>query len=1113
MPGQHVWIILAEEKKMNKVMMPDIKWLNDPTVFKVNREDAHSNHLFYEEKVTEYGADMPLVQSLNGVWKYSYADNVENRKTEFYKEEYDVTEFDDIKVPGHIELAGYDCNQYINVSYPWEGHEDLRPPYAPIKHNPVSSYVTFFDLKDELKGKELFISFQGVEKAFFVWLNGQFVGYSEDSFTPSEFNITDFVKEKNNKLAVQVFKHSSASWLEDQDFFRFSGIFRDVFLYAVPRTHVRDLFVKSSLDDTYTEGLLQLELDISGELLGSIGYEVVDKEGKTVLTRMGIALKEHLKLNARIKDVLLWSAEVPNLYMLNISIYSEDGELIEFIPQRIGFRNFAIENGVMKINGKRIIFKGVNRHEFSCVNGRAITKKEMEEDIRIIKSMNINAVRTSHYPNHPYWYELCDEFGIYLIDETNLETHGTWQLTTATKENYIVPGSLPEWKDAVVDRAKSMLERDKNHPSVLIWSCGNEAYAGEDILEMSKFFHERNPERVVHYEGCIHDRTFENITDIESRMYEKVADIEKYLNSNPAKPFICCEYMHAMGNSCGGMYKYIELEDKYEMYQGGFIWDFVDQAILTKDGKLIEDDVIGKFGSVQTYEKLPNIDKKSLEFMVGGDFKERPNDNYFCGDGIVFADRKLSPKAQEVKYLYQNIKLHMTDKGVLIVNDNLFESTNDYIFEVRMLCDGKAVWAGSFARDVAAGEKEFVPVTFPSMDIAGEYITECRAILMSYRPWANVGHVAAWGQSEAYVIDMKTEKKTEKPYDRSDNEETQTGSGLEENKCTVKKESDKNFVDVVMGDVCIGVKTNNVHAIFSRFDGLISYKCKNVEMIERTPKLTFFRAVTNNDSGNGFGYSSSVFMGITAMQRFNSVKVEYIMKDGRCLDGTRDHAEFILDKDDEQYGMGTKGEWFAKDISSVVITYHYPIYTAPMTEATIKYVMTPDGKIECTAKYSGKEGICDLPVFGITFAMDKEFSRMEYYARGPQENYCDRCKGARLGIYKEKVADNVTPYLKPQECGNRHDVRWIKVVDEFGHGLKLTYVDNTFDCVVLPYSALELHNAYKINELPESKLTHVSVLGAARGVGGDDSWGAPVHEEFCVKGNENHEVRFVIEGL
>lgn len=1053
---------------MERITEYSIDWINNPEIFQVNRIPAHSDHSFYTEKVSEYGTEMELCQLLNGKWKYSFAPTVDDRIEDFYKEDYDVADFAEISVPGCIELSGYDTCQYINTMYPWEGHEDLRPPFVP-KKNPVSSYVRFFDLDEKLKGKRIFISFQGVENAFYVWINGRFVGYSTDSFTPSEFDVTDFVKEKDNRLAVCVLKRSASSWLEDQDFFRFSGIFRDVYLYAIPKTHVRDIFVHANLDDTYTTGLLKCELKLEGNIAGSLGYELLDKTGKTIITRMGLMLKEELCFEATVKDVLKWSAEVPDLYLLNISIYDENGEPVEFVPVRVGFRRFEMKNGVMCINGKRIIFKGVNRHEFSHKTGRSLHKFEFERDIKIIKEHNINAVRTSHYPNSTYWYELADQFGLYIIDETNLETHGTWCIDTGAEEKYIVPGNDSIWTENVLDRAKSMLERDKNHPCVLIWSCGNESHAEQNIRNMSQFFHDRDPERLVHYESCVHNRAFEDITDMESHMYSKPDEIAKYLESDPKKPYISCEYTHAMGNSCGGMFKYTDLEYKYEKYQGGFIWDFCDQALAVKN------------------------DDGETEFMVGGDFGERPNDHYFCGNGIVFADRKLTPKAQEVKYLYQNIKLYPTNQGVLIVNENLFETTYDYIFEVRLLKDGKAVWAGSFSTDIEPGKEEFIPVTYPAMDEPGEYITEARAMLMGYRPWTMPGHLAAWGQSAPIMV---------------------------KNEATGEASEELCFEDVVMGTTCVGVKTKGVHAIFSRFEGgMISYKVKGLELIETTPRITMFRAGTDNDKGNSYVAASAVYMGATKYQRVNSFAITYIMKDGREIDGTKTAAEFVLSKSDPEYGKGTKGAKIAKDIAKVVFKYEFASFVPEKLVNTVIYTMTPDGKVAVHAEYpglctaDGKAVLPELPAFGMSFAMRSTFDRIEFYGRGPEENYNDRCKGAKLGIYKGKVIDNFTPYLDPQECGNRHDVRYYKIVDEFGHGAKISYVDRPLDVAVLPYSQFEIDEAYKKEWLPKSRRTFVEVRGALRGVGGDDTWGAPVHPEFCVDSKEKQYVDFVFEGL
>lgn len=478
-------------------MNPKLEWLENPEVFKVNTEPAHSDH---------YVSEGTFKQSLNGTWKFCYAVNADSRNVDFYKMGKPDDFYASIKVPGHIQMQGYDKCQYINTMYPWDGQENLRPPFISKEYNPVGSYIKYFDLEDDLIEKEIFLSFQGVETAFYVWLNGEFIGYSEDSFTPSEFCVTPYIKETGNKLAVEVYKRSSASWLEDQDFWRFSGIFREVFLYAVPKIHVRDLSVTADYDALTGKGVLNVALSLTGAraedkasiklILKNMDEEIVWEEKIETLN-----LSEQVSTKAELAKVSPWSAECPYLYTLYVEISGERGKIIELSMTKVGFRTFELKDGIMCLNGKRIIFNGVNRHEFSAKNGRAITKEDMLWDIRFMKQNNINAVRTSHYPNQTLWYELCDEYGIYVIDETNLETHGSWQKMGECEPSWNVPASLPEWKEAVLDRAKSMYERDKNHPCVLIWSCGNESYVGDDIAAMAKYFHEKDKRRLVHYEG------------------------------------------------------------------------------------------------------------------------------------------------------------------------------------------------------------------------------------------------------------------------------------------------------------------------------------------------------------------------------------------------------------------------------------------------------------------------------------------------------------------------------------------------------------------------------------------------------------------------------------
>ena len=615
-----------------RMMQPQLAWLEDPEVFQVNRLDAHSDHMYYQSEEDRQAGKNRLCQSLNGQWKFAWSSRPADRPKRFYEEGYEDSAFGSITVPGHIELQGYDQIHYINTMYPWDGKAFLRPPHIDWDYNPVGSYVKEFDLEQPLLGKRVCISFQGVEQAFFVWLNGQFIGYSEDTFTPSEFDLTDIIKERNNRLCVEVYKRSSAAWLEDQDFFRFSGIFRDVYLFAKPECHVEDLWVQAGVKEDYKTGTFSLKARLSGQGY-TLFWSLKDKEKNTVLAGrkdgQDVSDGSYLEIaQEEIPDVTVWSCENPYLYELELTVCNSEGEIVEIVPYKTGFRRFEIKDKIMLLNGKRLIINGVNRHEWNPRRGRSITEEDMRKDMAVLKKNKINAVRTCHYPNQSLWYHLCDENGIYVMDETNLESHGSWQKMGACEPSWNVPGSLTEWKECVIDRAKSMLERDKNHTSILWWSCGNESYAGECIRAMSQYFRQTDPSRLVHYEGVFWNREFNDISDVESRMYAPPKEVRKYLENDPQKPYLLCEYMHDMGNSIGGMESYIRLLDEYPMYQGGFIWDFKDQAVYKKD--VDGTDVLG----------------------YGGDFNDRPTDYAFSGNGIVFADGSEKPAMQEVRYWY-----------------------------------------------------------------------------------------------------------------------------------------------------------------------------------------------------------------------------------------------------------------------------------------------------------------------------------------------------------------------------------------------------------------------------------------------------------------------------
>ncbi len=790
---------------MNKPVY-SLDYLYDPTVYAVGRLEAVSDHDVYRNSADADNEVSDLSICLNGLWKFAFSERLDKRPIGFEAECYDVSGWDTIRVPGHIQTQGYGQLQYVNVQYPWDGLEQLEPPEFPSEYNPVGSYVCFFDKPAIASGERGVLVFNGVECAFSCWLNGEFIGYSEDSFTPSRFDITNALKAGENKLAVEVYRFTTASWLEDQDFFRFSGIFRDVMLKIELRAHVRDIFVHTDLNDDFTSAELrtELKLDLPSEPI-AVRAELM-RSGAVIGSAQADAQAD-MTLSISVDKPLLWSAEEPNLYTLRITL-SDNGTDVETAQTRVGFRRFEIKDGLMLLNGKRILFHGVDRHEFCPEHGRALPKELMLSDVLTMKRSNINAVRTSHYPNNSYWYKLCDEYGIYLIDECNLETHGTWMDVDKNGLERVVPGDHPEWLPAVLDRAKSLQERDKNHPSVLIWSCGNESRGGKDIFEMSQQFRKRDPGRVVHYEGIMWDRSYPDTSDIESQMYTPAAKIVEFLEEHTDKPFILCEYAHAMGNSVGAMHKYTELERHCRQYQGGFIWDFVDQAILAK---------------------APN-GKPRLGY--GGDFGDRPNDGDFSGDGLLFADRKESPKLAEVKYLYQDVTITPDESGVTLENRFLFKNTNVYTLRWRLMRDGEAVQSGALdALDVPAGSTKHFPLNIELPKLCGEYCLHCGLYLRE--PAFGMGTDYELMHGEAVIANIPA--------------------------APIANAADYTIVE---GDTYIGVGSKDCRVLIHKLDGgMCSFRLADgQELIETVPALSLFRAPTNNDRGNHSDAASCMWL-------------------------------------------------------------------------------------------------------------------------------------------------------------------------------------------------------------------------------------------------------------
>ena len=1046
----------------------DVKKIHDPKFFKENCMAAHSDHVTYKNEAEAMEQNSSFRLSLDGIWKFHYAKNDAQTIPGFEAENYNCRPWDDIRVPAHIQMEGYDIPQYANIQYPWDGREDVWRDAVPTDFNPVASYVKYFTLPEGFIKNGLYISFQGVESGFALWLNGSYVGYSEDSFTPSEFDLTPYVKEGENKLAVKVFKWSSSSWCEDQDFYRFSGIFRSVYLYTMPKVHVYDLKVQPVVEESLENAKLVLDMEICGKVetveksaddakMQNVSAKITltgsrddSKEGAAGSVSENTIFSETISFQSnntsdtirftdtgaatvhfeqQVSHPALWSAEHPDLYTLTVELFDESGNCVEYISQNIGFRRFEMKDGIMTLNGKRIVFKGVNRHEFSSKTGRAVSKEEVLQDIITMKQNNINAIRTCHYPDASGIYELCDRYGLYMIAENNLESHGSWDAAShgLVPKDTIVPGDNMDWEPMMLDRVNSCYQRDKNHPAILIWSVGNESYGGKVIFDMSEKFRAVDPHRLVHYEGIFNDRRYEGTSDMESQMYTSVENIKKFLAEHKEKPFICCEYTHAMGNSCGAMHKYTDLTDTEPRYQGGFIWDYIDQSILKKD----------RYGQ---------------EFQAyGGDCGERPTDYNFSGNGICYGgERDASPKMQEVKFNYQNISVAFEGHTFTVVNKNLFADTSEYQCVVILQKNGTVVKKQKMDINVAPLSSGTYEIPFEIPDDA-EYAVTVSFVLREDTLWAEAGHEVAFGQ-KVYKKEVKSAV-PEKP------------------------------LKVVRGKVNIGVKGDDFDCLFSLLNGgLVSYRYAGKEMIGKIPMPNFWRAPVDNDNG-------SMAPGRYAQWKIASMYISH--RNGGMFDNVPTTVE--------------------ETEHSVTITYTYYMPTTPASKCQVAYTVYGDGTVETKLTYDPVEGLPDMPEFGMMFKLNADYDNVEWYGYGPEETYADRRHGAKLGIYKNKAADNMAKYLVPQECGNKVGVRYAKVTDDRGRGLLFSGDELSFSA--LPYTPHELENAAHPYELPQVHYTVVRVALAQMGVGGDDSWGAWVHPEYHIDVTKPLEFTFRFRGI
>lgn len=997
----------------------DVARIADPEYFAENRLAPHSDHRWFGSAEEARSRHSRYEQDLSGLWKFHYAKSPAATIPGFERADFDTSSWDDIPVPAHIQLQGYDRPQYVNVQYPWDGYEQIEPGDVPTRFNPVGSYVRRFTLDHELgEGERLAVCFKGAESAVAVWLNGRYIGYAADSFTPSEFDLTPHLQPGENVLAAQVFRFTSGSWIEDQDFFRFSGLFRDVVLLRRPRVHVEDLYVRTELSEEHDSAEVSLEVRLDGE--GSVRASI-DGVGSLTQRPDGV-------FTVRIADPRLWGPETPHLYDLVVEVLDASGEVLEIIPQRVGIRRFELRDGILQLNGGRVVFKGVNRHEFAR-NGRVVSRAETEADLKLLKRIGVNAIRTSHYPNGSDFYRLCDEYGLLVIDEMNLESHALWDrvVNGLWTPEQALPGDRPEWQAVLLDRAASMLQRDKNHASIVMWSCGNESFSGSTILAVADYFRSQD-DRPVHYEGVCRDQRYLETTDVVSTMYTPADEIERWLKDNRTKPYILCEYAHAMGNSFGAVHKYLELAYREPLFQGGFIWDFADQA-------------------------LPLRDRHGREYFgYGGSFGDAPNDGDFSGNGIVFADRTPKPLVQELRHLYQGLAISV-DRGGFTVENRLAATNADaYECVVTLSHDGVSLQCHSMRVSVEPGATAVIPLPFDVPDLAGDVAVDVSFRLAADTAWAEAGHEVAWAQR---VFEKPRPARTR-----------------------------RSSPEVIEGIHNVGVRGAHFTALFSRLSGgLTSYRWGlsghgGHEMLTAMPMPSFWHAPTSNERGWGMPARDAQW---AAASRYATPRLGAQLPEVRRLE------------------------------HSVELAFTYDLPTVPAGEADVVYAVFDDGLIEVTVRLRPGEGLTDPPEFGMQFVTSADLHLLEFLGEGPDESYVDRRHGARLGIHRGDVADQLPPYLRPQESGSHTGVRWAEVRGEGGRGLRFIG-SPSMEFSALPWTPFELENAMYPVDLPPIQRTVLRPALMRRGVGGDDSWGAMTHPEYLLPRGDL-EFRFAFHGV
>ena len=1062
---------------------PPPEW-QDPAVVGVNREAPHATFTIYPDEpsaLTNLRSATPFYQSLNGSWKFHWVPKPADRPIDFYKVGFDDKGWSAIRVPSDWQLEGYDVPIYTNITYPW-GKVD--PPLVPIDHNPVGSYRRHFTLPATWGGRRVFVNFDGVASAFYLWVNGQRVGYSEDSRTPAEFDLTKYVTPGDNVIAVEVYRWCDGSYLEDQDFWRLSGIFRDVTLWSADTIHIRDVDVRADLDADLRGGRVRVKADIENRaararsfamratLLGARNARIAEETVTLNLVDAGRSSAPSITLVVPAPQK--WSAESPTLYTLLVTLLDAKARPIEVIPQRVGFRTIEMKDGQFLLNGRAILFKGVNRHEHDPDTGQYVTVEQMLRDVQLMKRNNINAVRTSHYPNTPAWYDLCDTYGIYVIDEANIESHGMGYEPAKTL------GNNPAWRTAHLDRTMRMVERDKNHPSIVIWSLGNEAGDGVNFEATSAWIHQRDPSRPVQYERAGQKPH----TDLVVPMYTPPAGLLKYVATPQSRPMVLCEYAHAMGNSTGNFREYSDLFYSQRQLQGGFIWDWVDQGVRTRipaSGTRQDRPERRLLAGPEYVRGFRQVDRKDTYLAFGGDFgpMDVPSDFNFCMNGLVNADRVPHPGLLVVKKNYQYLQMRPVNLDRVIVEfASWYDFTNvdDVLagrWEIRG--DGQMVASG-VVPPLKLAPREKREVTLPLAAVAVvpgvEYFLDLSFRLKQPTSWGGKpGDEMAYEQFKLPIG---------KPLAPASAATPAAAAGA------------ASALAVTDGADAIVIEGRTSKIVFDKKTGMLSsIVYGGVELIRQGLRPDFWRAWTDNDRGARLSQKLDVWRQASVSWPLNPAPTPQVFPGSTqvfakttAAEKTAAPASWVVES-----VTATK---VSPDVVRVDVTASIPVISS---RYAVSYTIHPSGEIVIDASFEpGRTDLPMLPRFGMQMVMPAGFEQVTWLGPGPEETYSDR-NDARVGLYRGTVNQQWTDYSKPQENGNKVDVRWIAVSNQQGVGL-LAVGMPLLSSAVRHYTHEDMWNAKHTYEMTKRAETYVNLDFKQMGVGGDNSWGALPHPPY-----------------